>query len=450
MLPRENQEHIWTISELNQKIDSFFRSEFSPIWVTGEISNFRRQPNGHCYFTLKDQQSQLSAVLFRGNAERIETPLNDGRQIFAFGELSVYAPRGTYQIIIRHILDKGFGELQIKFEQLKNRLTEEGLFAPERKKSIPMLPRRIGFITSSEGAALRDFISVLKRRGWRGEFILLPASVQGKQAVSELTAMLRIAPKLNLDLVVIGRGGGSLEDLWSFNEEALVRAVADCPVPTISAVGHQTDFTLCDFAADLRVETPTAAAEKITSAYLAEIERITQLRHNLIRWANEQFQAKRHDALLLISALKVHSPEKLLENAMLHLDEITQRLWHAGLQQINGKTAQLHRCNLALAQLSPEQTLERSRHKIEHLTFRFEQNIYSRMVSQLERLQQLERRLQAGNLNKTLARGFSYLRKTDGSIVSSVAQTAIGESLTAQLRDGSMDVKVISVQTNNP
>lgn len=441
-------EKIWTVSQLNGAIELLLRKEFQSLWLKGEISNFRRQSTGHCYFTLKDENGQISAVLFRGNAEHCQMPLADGREIFVYGEISVYSPRGTYQIIVRHVLDKGFGELQIRFEKLKNRLTDEGLFSPERKKNIPKLPHRIGIITSSEGAALRDFLSVLKRRNWNGECIILPASVQGKNSVQEVISMLHLAPTLNLDLVIIARGGGSIEDLWSFNEEALVRAVAACPIPTISAIGHETDFTLCDFAADLRVETPTAAAEKITSAYLAAQDLLQKVSFQLSRLSGEHFRIKQHQIALLAESLKIYSPEALLSNAMLRMDDLSQRLSHATAQELQEKSRNIQALKTELAKYSPQKTLDLAKQEIENLKFRFEKSIYQGMVNRLESIQHLERRLQNSGLQKTLSRGFSYFQNPQGNTVKSVSQVSVGEKLSAHFSDGSMDVEVNRINPN--
>jgi exodeoxyribonuclease VII large subunit len=238
------------------------------------------------YFSLKDAGAQLSAVMFRGDAARQDVKLRDGVQVLVYGEISVYEARGNYQLIVRAVIEDGVGRLQREFEALKRRLAEEGLFAAENKIAIPPMPRTVGVITSPTGAAVQDFVRILIRRGWRGQVVVLPAKVQGEGAAAELVEMLRVACDpaecgVVFDLLVIGRGGGSLEDLWAFNEEPLVRAVAACPLPIISAVGHEIDFTLCDFAADVRVETPSAAAELISSGFVSAAERVERAAEDL-------------------------------------------------------------------------------------------------------------------------------------------------------------------------
>jgi len=265
---------IETVTEFTRRLKALLKGGLAPGWIRGEVSNLRAQASGHVYFSLKDSGAQLSAVLFRGDALRQTVKLRDGVQVAAYGEVDVYEVRGQYQLIVRAIVEDGVGRLQREFEALKRRLAEEGLFAPERKRPIPVLPATIGFLTSPTGAAVQDFLRILARRGWRGRVVVLPAKVQGEGAAAEMVEMLELAAGLRIfDLLVIGRGGGSAEDLWAFNEEPLVRAVAASPVPIISAVGHEIDFTLCDFAADARAETPSAAAELISSHFIACAER---------------------------------------------------------------------------------------------------------------------------------------------------------------------------------
>src|SRR5471032_2040127 len=265
---------VESVSEFTRRVKALLEGGLRPGWVRGEVSNLRAQASGHVYFSLKDAGAQLSAVLFRGDATRQTVKLRDGQQVVVYGEVSVYEARGQYQLIVRAVIEDGMGKLQREFEALKARLAAEGLFAPERKRAIPAMPQTVGFVTSPTGAAVQDFLRILTRRGWRGRVVVLPAKVQGDGAAAEMIAMLALARELGIfDLLVIGRGGGSLEDLWAFNEEPLVRAVAASAVPIISAVGHEIDFTLCDFAADARAETPSAAAELISSQFVACAER---------------------------------------------------------------------------------------------------------------------------------------------------------------------------------
>ncbi len=278
---------VESVTQLTRRIKQLLEGGVEPCWVRGEVSNLRIQASGHIYFSLKDAGAQISAVLFRGDAMRLEIRLREGMQVQAYGQLSLYEPRGQYQLVVRTVTEDGVGRLQREFEELKRRLAAEGLFEASRKVPLPAMPERVGFITSPTGAAVRDFMRILERRGWRGRAVVLPCKVQGEGSALELAAMLELAGRLVLsaegepvarsaegqrpffDLLVIGRGGGSMEDLNAFNEEPLVRAVAACAIPIISAVGHETDVTLCDFVADVRAETPSGAAELVSSGFVA-------------------------------------------------------------------------------------------------------------------------------------------------------------------------------------
>ena len=268
-------ERVASVGEFTRRIKVLLETGIRPGWVRGEVSNLRQQASGHVYFSLKDSEAQLSAVMFRGDAARQSLKLRDGQQVLVYGEINVYEVRGSYQLIVRVVVEDGVGRLQQEFEALKQKLADEGLFDPAKKKPLPEMPATVGFITSPTGAAVQDFLRILIRRGWRGRVVILPAKVQGEGAADEIAAMLQQAEVLGIfDLLVIGRGGGSLEDLWAFNEEPLVRAVAACTVPVISAVGHEIDFTLSDFVADVRAETPSAAAELISSHFVEALERV--------------------------------------------------------------------------------------------------------------------------------------------------------------------------------
>ena len=316
-----------TVSEFTRRVKLLLKGGMAPGWVRGEVSNLRAQASGHVYFSLKDAGAQLSAVLFRGDALRQGVKPRDGMQLVAYGEIDLYEPTGRYQLIVRTLVEDGVGRLQREFEALKRRLAGEGLFAPEKKRPVPPLPAVIGFVTSPTGAAVQDFLRILVRRGWRGRVVVLPSKVQGDGAAAEMAEMLGCAVRLGIfDLLVVGRGGGSAEDLWAFNEEVLVRAVAGSPVPVISAVGHEIDFTLCDFAADARAETPSAAAELISSHFVACAERAGQARSALAAAADRAGSRARERLDHARSRLRLLSPSALVERGHLRLDDCANRL----------------------------------------------------------------------------------------------------------------------------
>ena len=412
--------HVESVSEFTRRVKTLVETGIRPGWVRGEVSNLRAQASGHVYFSLKDTGAQLACVLFRGDALRQSVALRDGLQLLAYGEISVYEQRGQYQLIVRLVVEDGLGRLQQEFERLKQRLADEGLFDPARKAAIPPMPGTIGFITSPTGAAVQDFIRILSRRRWRGRLVILPAKVQGEGAAAEMVEMLRQAEALNIfELLVIGRGGGSLEDLWAFNEEPLVRAVAGCSVPIISAVGHEIDFTLCDFAADVRAETPSAAAELISSSFVERGERTARAAERIgdaLDAALEQLSGRVEHAR---SRLRLLSPSAVLEQNQLRIDDLTNRVAaaaQAGLQQQQQRLTVLAGRYRAC---SPE----------------------ARISLESHRLLSLWKRLQAASPESVLNRGFVIVRDEDGRPVPRRAEVLPGQRLTNEFADGTVRVR---------
>lgn len=264
MMSEAKEKHIYTVSELTKYLRQILENSFPGVWVEGEISNFTYHTSGHMYFSLKDAGSIVPCAMFKRSNERLKFKLKDGLKVIAFGKISVYEPRGSYQLIIEEMEPKGIGALQLQFQQLKEKLQKEGFFDPAHKVPIPNLPTRIGIVTSPTGAAIRDILNIARRRFSNIEIIIYPVRVQGEGSKDEIAAAIRDFNKLNnIDVMIVGRGGGSLEDLWAFNEEVVARAIYDSKIPVISAVGHEIDFTISDFVADLRAPTPSAAAELV-------------------------------------------------------------------------------------------------------------------------------------------------------------------------------------------
>ena len=389
---------VFSVTQVTNEVKRSLEKRFRQIWIRGEISNLRAHSSGHFYFVLKDTKAQIKAVLFRGDAMGLSYLPQEGDECLAFGDITIYEPRGEYQVRVRHLMQDGLGNLRAQFEKLKNNLLQEGLFEESRKKTLPKLPTKIGVITSSTGAALQDFISILKRRKWGGELYLFHASVQGKDAPAALIKAINEAASFKeIELLVITRGGGSLEDLWAFNNEPLVRTLADCKIPTISAIGHQTDFVLTDFVADLRAETPSGAAEWISSQFLSYQEFIQEMTVRL-KEAPHSILSKYQDQLELLKLrLDRSSPITQIEKHHQYLDEWENRL----------KT-----------------TL---RHRTERIS---------------DKLQSLEHRLTNCSLQSSLQKGFSYFKNTDGKILSSSKMLRSGAMVQAIFKDGTKDLKV--------
>jgi exodeoxyribonuclease VII large subunit len=415
------QERALSVSDFTRCVKELLEGSLRPCWVRGEISNLRQQSSGHVYFSLKDAGAQLSAVMFRTDAVRQRVALRDGLQVLVYGEVSVYEARGQYQLVVRVLVEDGQGKLQREFEELKRRLAEEGLFAPERKMLVPPMPTTVGFITSPSGAAVQDFIRILTRRGWRGRLVVLPAKVQGAGATEEMVAQLQVAEGLGVfDLLVIGRGGGSLEDLWAFNEERLVRAVAACRVPIISAVGHEIDFTLCDFAADVRAETPSAAAELITSNFVACVERVVRAADSAERTMQRAVENARAELEHANSRLRLLSPSARIERGHLRVDDLSGRLL-----SVFG------------------QALQKRRHEFAQMSARFDQRSpETRIQQESHRLLALWKRLQSVSPESVLKRGFVVLRDEQGRPVTRRASLKTGQRLRAQFSDGEAGMRV--------
>ena len=412
---------VQTVTEFNRRVKELLKGGLPPCWVQGEVSNLRVQSSGHVYFSLKDAGAQLGCVLFRGDAARQSVKLRDGLQVLAYGEVDVYEARGQYQLITRALIEHGAGRLQQELERLKQQLAAEGLFAPERKKPLPLLPRTVGFITSPTGAAVQDFIRILQRRRWTGRLVVLPAKVQGEGAADELTAMLRMAETLGIfDLLVIGRGGGSIEDLWAFNEEPLVRAVAACGLPVISAVGHEIDYTLCDFAADVRAETPSGAAELISSQYLACVERLDNAGGSLDDIAATRFEHARQQLDHARSRLRLLSPAAAIEQNHLRLDDLRNRLGSALRASVQGGRQRLNATQARLAATSPEKRVQLESH----------------------RLLALWKRLESASPQSVLKRGYAIVRDESGRPVARAKGLAAGSALVNEFHDGRVRVRV--------
>jgi exodeoxyribonuclease VII large subunit len=416
----EADDRVESVSEFTRRVKTLLERGLRPGWVRGEVSNLRAQASGHVYFCLKDAGATLNAVLFRGDAARQTVKLRDGAQIVVFGEVSVYEARGQYQFIVRAVVDDGEGRLRREFEMLKEKLAAEGLFASEKKRALPEMPATVGFVTSPTGAAVQDFLRILKRRGWRGRVVVLPAKVQGVGAAEEMIAMLALAERLGIfDLLVIGRGGGSLEDLWEFNREALVRAVAACGVPIVSAVGHEIDFTLCDFAADVRAETPSAAAELISSHFVAAAQRVLRASEAMLIAGEDALERAGARLDHARSRLRLLSPSAQIEQGYLKLDDCANRLAGALRDGVQARRHRLTEARALLARRSPETRVQIESHK----------------------LLALWKRLQGASPKSVLNRGFVIMRDEDGRAVARKKGVSSGQKLTAEFGDGTLPVR---------
>ncbi|HWA27678.1 MAG TPA: exodeoxyribonuclease VII large subunit [Lacunisphaera sp.] len=417
----EEAGRVPSVTEFTRRVKEVLKGALPPGWVRGEVSNLRAQASGHVYFSLKDAGAQLACVLFRGDAMRQSVKLRDGLSVLAYGEVDVYEARGQYQFITRALVEHGAGRLQQELERLKLRLAAEGLFAAENKQPLPLLPRTVGFITSPTGAAVQDFIRILQRRSWTGRLVVLPARVQGEGAAAEMVGQLHVAEELGIfDLLVIGRGGGSIEDLWAFNEEPLVRAVAACAVPVISAVGHEIDFTLCDFAADARAETPSGAAELISSRYLDAAERVARAADGLVGPLDLAVARGQERLDHARSRLRLLSPAAAIEQNHLRLDDLRNRLGAALRDSVQVGRESLGAARARLAAISPEKRIQLESH----------------------RLLALWKRLESASPASVLKRGYAIVRDESGRPVTAAKAAQPGQALVNEFHDGKLRVRV--------
>ncbi|MCJ7663208.1 MAG: exodeoxyribonuclease VII large subunit [Desulfobacterales bacterium] len=410
------ERRILTISELTAGIKDLLESTFDEVWVEGELSNLRRPPSGHLYFTLKDEKSQIRGVLFKQQSRYLRFALEDGQHVICWGRVGIYEKRGEYQLILDYVEPRGIGSLQLAFEQLKQRLREEGLFDQARKRPLPLVPKRIGIVTSPTGAVIRDMLHILRRRFENIEVILYPAKVQGEGAAQEIAqGIAYLGAQGEVDVIIIGRGGGSMEDLWAFNEEVVARAVFACPIPIISAVGHETDFTIADFVADVRAPTPSAAAEIVVQQKRDLVRMIAVLRQRMTRGMDRLLVSSREQVTGVQGRVK--DPRRRIEEHRLRLDEQWGRLAQTTLRtwRENGERAE-RVLRLLLAQ-SPAHEIRSHREGIAQLAKGLRGGMATILAAKQKGWEKEVARLDALSPLAILSRGYSITRRLPDNLI---------------------------------
>ena len=431
-----------TVSELNRLAREALEARFPPLWVQGEISNFTRAPSGHLYFTLKDSAAQVRCTLWRTQARRLRLMPANGMRVEARATVSLYEPRGDYQLNVETLREAGIGNLHEAFLRLKARLGAEGLFDPAIKRPIPRYPRALAIVTSPQAAALRDVQAALARRAPHLPLIIIATPVQGEGAGARIAAAIGHLPEIPAsrrpDAVLLVRGGGSLEDLWAFNEEAVARAIRACPLPVIVGVGHETDFTIADFAADARATTPTAAAELASAGFAEAAGRLAHLHIMLRRSVQRRLDTARQR--LDRSALRLAHPRQRVERDRLALETLAQRLTRA----MEARTALIARHVDHLGQRIETRRPDpsRLRRPLDTLTRRLRQSLQRQMMTRHERLATLAAHLQNLSPETVLARGYSVTRDADGRVLRSAAQVEPGAQVSIQLHEGEIEASV--------
>ena len=435
--------NVLTPSQLNTLARDILEGSFPLIWVEGELGNVTRPASGHLYFTLKDARAQIRCAMFKPKSQWLRFIPREGLHVLARGRLTLYEARGDYQLVIDHLEEAGEGALRRAFEQLKARLTAEGLFDEARKRPLPTHLHRLAVITSPSGAAVRDVLSVLGRRFPLLEVDILPVQVQGEAAPAQIVSMLqRAGASGRYDAVLITRGGGSLEDLWAFNDEHLARAIAASPVPVVSAVGHETDFSLSDFAADLRAPTPSVAAELLVPDRRDLLGRLRVLQRRIEDLQQRRLRdaIQRTDrALLRLNALRPQARLSLLQRRQ---EEALRRLTACWRTQFDRRHARLRHASAVLRASHPEPRLAQLRARLEALAQRPQACIARQLQRDALKLRGAVRSLEAVSPLATVARGYAIVTRADGSVVRSIAQVESGDAVQARLADGELKLRV--------
>jgi exodeoxyribonuclease VII large subunit len=440
----QNARRIWPVRVLVEQVCAQVEEEYADIWVEGEISNCRPAPSGHLYFTLKDAEAQLPVVLFRRQATLLRFRPEDGLHVLVRGRVSVYAQRGQLQLVGETIEPVGAGSLQLAFEQLKERLKAEGLFEADRKRPLPEFPRTVGIITSPTGSVIRDFLNIVGRRHSGLNVLLFPASVQGESAAAEVAAALTQANASGLvDVVVLARGGGSLEDLSAFNSERVARAIFASQVPVVSAIGHETDFTISDFVADLRAPTPSAAAELITEAQHRIAERVANQANRLDRAAQFQLLHARQQ----LDRVGVERAEwrltSMLRRLDQKLDDLEFRMETAVSGQIRERQREVAEWTAAVLHHDPRRMLARTRERLNDGTTRLERSQERTMRRSSAHLEGLDARLRSLSPLAVLQRGYALVLGVDGIVIRSTKQVSVDDQVTTRLSDGEFTSRVV-------
>lgn len=434
---------ILTPSQLNTLARDLLEGAFPLIWVEGELGNVSRPASGHLYFNLKDARAQVRCAMFKPKSSWLPFQPREGLRVLARGRLTLYEARGDYQLVLDHMEEAGEGALRRAYEELKARLTAEGLFDEERKRPLPVYVRRLGVITSPSGAAVRDVLSVLARRFPLADVEILPVPVQGAGAAAQIVAMLKRAmASVRYDALLLTRGGGSLEDLWAFNDEVLARTIAASPVPIVSAVGHETDFTLADFAADLRAPTPSVAAELLVPDQRDLGARLRALQARVANLGRHRLRqdAQRADrAALRLNALRPQARLQLLRRRETDARRRLEAAWRTQLEQ---RRARLRRIEAVLRAADPRRRLAVLRARLAALSLRPQAGIARRLQQRTLHLRALARSLESVSPLATVARGYAILQREDGRIVRSVGDAVIGDRLDARVSDGRVQVRV--------
>ncbi|MCP3852950.1 MAG: exodeoxyribonuclease VII large subunit [Gammaproteobacteria bacterium] len=433
-MSKQTQSNILSVSDFTHNVKSLLEYNFPSIWVSGEISNLAMPRSGHWYFTLKDERSQVRCAMFRHSNQRLVFTPNEGMQILVRAKVSLYEARGDFQLIVDSMEDAGLGALQRAYEQLKQKLQNQGLFDAQHKQSLPETPHCIGIITSPTGAALHDILNVLKRRFPALPIIIYPAQVQGENAPEQLLHALQSAQEQALcDVLIIGRGGGSIEDLWAFNHEQLAQAIHQCPIPIISSVGHEVDFTICDFVADVRAPTPSAAAELVSPDQEEWLSWLVAIEKQLSSQIKRQISLKQQQLQWQYKQLK--HPGRYLDEVSQRIDDLSSRLEQHFHLQIQSRRDKILTYEARFQQHSPVHKLKQQQSQLDYLQQRLQQSLNRRFEQLQQKIASLAREMDAYSPLATLGRGFSLVKDEQDSLIKSASQLQQGQRVKVLFAD---------------
>jgi exodeoxyribonuclease VII large subunit len=443
-------QNIWSIKDLTRYIKLQLEGDpqLQDVWVRGEISNFTRHSSGHLYFTLKDKDSRVKCIMFASQAQRLPFIPKEGARVIAQGNISVYERDGQYQYYVRQMQPDGIGSLYLAFEQLKKKLEEEGLFAQELKKPLPRFPKAIGVITSPTGAAIRDILTTLQRRYPSVPVLVFPVLVQGTQAAPSIARAIRIMnERMEVDVLIVGRGGGSLEELWAFNEEAVARSIFASRIPVISAVGHETDFTIADFVADLRAATPTAAAELAVPHHLELKQQVYYYTQRLHKGLLGQLTAKRERLLRLQRSPVLRDPRRQLLAPAERLDRLTERLRHKMRERVSRSQEAVLRLDRKLSAFNPRQQAIFARKRASASQRQLMNAMQALLKEKRQQWLSQVRQMDALSPLKVMQRGYSLVYdEKEKQLIKSIGQVQPGDMLKVRLEDGRIDCHVWGIE----
>ncbi|AHK16214.1 exodeoxyribonuclease VII large subunit [Thalassolituus oleivorans] len=440
--PQTRDPGVFTVSQLNQRARQLLEISFSSVRVEGEISNLARPSSGHWYFTLKDSGAQIRCAMFRSRTSQLKFLPKEGDHVELRGNVSLYENRGDYQLIVDSMKPAGEGALLLAFQQLKNRLAAEGLFDPARKRPLPVI-KRIGLVTSPTGAAVHDMLTVLKRRWPAMEVDIYPTPVQGREATQQIVDAIGRANRDNrVDAIIVGRGGGSLEDLWCFNEEIVARAIAASQLPVISAVGHEVDITIADFAADVRAPTPSAAAELVSPDQQDVIQRLQQMQRRLAQSMRQHLQRQQQRILRLQQ--RVRGPQHQLRNQAQRIDQLEVRLQRAMRQRLRDQQQRLGRLQQALNHQHPQRNLTEYQQRLQRLWLQLQRRMQTNLQQQGQRLQSQAKLLSSLSPLEVLGRGYSITQRADGQVIEKHTDVKIDDIMHTRLGSGWIESQVLS------